>query len=297
MFACYLDESGVPENAGTRYFVLVGLAIDARRWKAIETEINSIKRGFGLEDNEIHTAWMARRYTEQERILNFEQLSPADRRREVEQRRTQHLLKLTATGNRKQLDSAKKNYRKTAAYVHLTRDERLTLVRNLADTIASWHDARLFSEVIDKRIVYAQPNIRQPPFEFAFTELIQRYEYFLRHRGNFLNQELLGFIVQDNNETVARRLTELMIRFHREGTRWTNIDHIFETPFFVNSQLTSMVQMADLCGYSIRRYYENRETDLFDRIYPRFDRTPQGIVGIRHFTSPACNCRVCADRV
>ena len=296
MFVCYLDESGVPENAGTRYFVLVGLAIEAHRWKTIEAEISSRKVSFGLQSDEIHTAWMARRFAEQERIPDFEQLSWADRRREVERRRAQHLLRLAASGTRKQLDSAKKNYRKTACYVHLTRDERLELTRQLADTVANWQDARLFAEAIDKRVAYAQPSLRQPPFEFAFTELIQRYEYFLKNRGNFLGQDLLGFIVQDNNETVAKRLTDMMIRFHNEGTRWTNIDHIFETPLFVDSQLTSMVQMADLCGYAVRRYYENGETDLFDRIYPRFDRTPQGVVGIRHYTRAACNCRVCTDR-
>ncbi len=296
MFVCYLDESGVPENAGTPYFVLVGLAIEAQRWKTIETEISSLKAAYGLQGQEIHTAWMARRFTEQERIPDFDLLPCEGRRREVEQRRMQHLLRLAASGTRKQLDAAKKNYRKTAGYVHLTRDERLELIRQLADTVAGWQDSRLFAEVIDKQVVYAQPNLRLPPFEFAFTELIQRYEYFLRHRGHFLGQELLGFIVQDNNETVARRLTEMMIRFHREGTRWTDIDHIFETPLFVNSELTSMVQMADLCGYAIRRYYENGEADLFERIYQRFDRTPQGVVGIRHFTAPGCSCRVCSDR-
>jgi len=296
MFVCYLDESGVPENAGTRYFVLVGLAIDAHRWKTIEAEISSHKASFGLQTDEIHTAWMARRFTEQERIPDFEDLSWADRRREVERERAQHLLRLAASGTRKQLDSAKKNYRKTATYVHLTRDERLELIRQLADTVAGWQDARLFAEAIDKQVVFSQPNLRQPPFEFAFTELIQRYEYFLKNRGNFLGQDLLGFIVQDNNQTVAKRLTAMMIRFHNEGTRWTNIDHIFETPLFVDSQLTSMVQMADLCGYAVRRYFENDESDLFDRIYSRFDRTPQGVVGIRHYTRTACDCRVCTDR-
>lgn len=117
--------------------------------------------------------------------------------------------------------------------------------------------------------------------------------YFLVNRGKATNQDLQGLLVQDNNETVAKKLTGMMQRFHRQGTRWTSIQQIVETPFFVDSQLTAMVQMADLCGYAIRRYYENNETDLFDRIHSRFDRTPQGIVGIHHFTNPNCACRVC----
>lgn len=61
----------------------------------------------------------------------------------------------------------------------------------------------------------------------------------------------------------------------------------------VDSKLTSMVQMADLCGFAVRRYFENNETDLFDRIFSRFDRTPKGIVGIHHHAHTECQCKVC----
>lgn len=149
--------------------------------------------------------------------------------------------------------------------------------------------------MIDKPFVYKSAGHPYTPFEFAFRELVQRYEYFLRHRGAAIGQSLIGLIVQDNNDTMARRLTGMMRRFHAEGTRWTHIDHIIETPLFVDSHLTSMVQMADLCGYATRRFFENSERDLFDRIYPRFDRTNHGVVGIRHYTAAGCACKVCRD--
>lgn len=295
MYVCYLDESGTPENSGTSHFVLVGLAVSAADWKKLESQVRLRKKKYDLEDSEVHTAWMARRYVEQERIPNFHGLSYAARRRAVEPLRQQHLLRLAANGTRKQLDGAKKNYRKTDAYMHLTREERADLLKDLADVVGSWQDARLFAEAVDKSEAYSHTHSHSP-FEFAFTELVQRFEYFLRNRGNFLGQDLLGFLVQDNNQTVARRLTDMMLRFHQHGTRWTNIDHIVETPLFVDSQLTSMVQMADLCGYAVRRFFENGETDLFDRIYSRFDRLSHGVVGIRHFTRSGCTCRVCSDR-
>ena len=295
MYVCYLDESGVPENSCTSHLVLVGLAIPGSDWKAFEAQIRLRKAHFGLGDAEIHTAWMARRYVEQERVAGFESLSQHDRRAAVAPLRQQHLLRLAAAGTRKQLEAAKKNYRKTEPYIHLTRSERINCLAELGDTVGGWQEARLFAEAIDKREVYGRQHVH-PPFDFAFTELIQRFEYFLRNRGNFLQQKLLGLIVQDNNQTVAKRLTDMMLRFHQQGTRWTNIDHIVETPLFVDSQLTSMVQMADLCGYAIRRYFENDEADLFDRIYSRFDRTARGVVGIRHFAGAGCICRVCADR-
>jgi hypothetical protein len=39
----------------------------------------------------------------------------------------------------------------TQDYVHLTRQERMSLLQALADEIGSWKDARLFAEAIDKK--------------------------------------------------------------------------------------------------------------------------------------------------
>ncbi len=69
---------------------------------------------------------------------------------------------------------------------------------------------------------------------------------------------------------------------------------------FVDSELTSMVQIPDLCAYAIRRYLENNEEELFDLIMQRADRKDEVLVGVRHFTERSCSCKICAkhqDRV
>ena len=87
-----------------------------------------------------------------------------------------------------------------------------------------------------------------------------------------------------------------MKKFHKNGTLWVGVKNIIETPLFVNSELTSMVQMADLCSYAIRRYLENSETDLFDEIYKRADRKDSRVVGIRHYTDrTTCSCKICTS--
>jgi hypothetical protein len=106
---------------------------------------------------------------------------------------------------------------------------------------------------------------------------------------------LFGALIHDNNETVSRKHTALMRKFHTQGTLFTKITKIIETPLFVNSELTSLVQIADLCSYALRRYFENSELDLIERIKPRFDRKDGKIVGIRHFTEPSCNCLICKN--
>lgn len=100
-------------------------------------------------------------------------------------------------------------------------------------------------------------------------------------------------LIHDNNPTVAKRHTQLMKGFHQRGTFWTYINNIIETPLFVDSALTSMIQMADICGYAIRRFLENNESELFDEIFKRADRRGQIVVGVRHFSNPGCSCKIC----
>jgi hypothetical protein len=234
MYLCYIDESGVPEQAGTPHFVLVGLAIPSEKWKSMESQIDSVKQKYLAPDDEVHTAWIARTYAEQVRIPNFANLPAADRRRLAQAERDQHLLRLAATGSKKQLAEAKKNYKKTSAYIHLTHAERVQLLNELADCIGGWSDVRLFGQAIDKPFLATLPPRPLPPFEYAFTEVVQRFEYFLKNRGNATGIDLQGLLVQDNNETVAMRITRMMREFHRHGTRWTQINQIVETPFFLH---------------------------------------------------------------
>ncbi len=87
-----------------------------------------------------------------------------------------------------------------------------------------------------------------------------------------------------------------MIRFHDAGTLWTKVKNIIETPLFVDSKLTAMVQIADLCSYALRRYLENDETNLFNNIYSRADRKDGRVVGVRHFSEKNCSCLICKSR-
>jgi hypothetical protein len=72
------------------------------------------------------------------------------------------------------------------------------------------------------------------------------------------------------------------------------VKNIVETPLFVDSQLTSMVQIADLCAYALRRYLENNEDELFDLVFQRADRKGKVAVGVRHFAQKACPCKICS---
>lgn len=237
---------------------------------------------------------MTRRYLEQERIAGFQGMDRAVRRRAVVHERQAVLMKIAATKPQKALREAQKNYRKTDPYIHLTRDERLEVLRRLADLIGSWTDSRIFFEAAEKQPYRGRAD---PTIEVeSFNQVVSRLQHFLRNRGTNLGRRIFGLLVQDNNETVALKLTTLMRGFHARGTSYTLIPDIVETPLFVDSRLTAMVQMADVCAYAVRRFVENNETDLVDLIYSRVDRHGGFLVGGRHYTGPRpCRCRICVD--
>jgi hypothetical protein len=293
MYLCYIDESGTAEVPGnSTHFVLAGLSMPVWHWRDADREITRILARYDLADEEFHTAWLLRSYLEQSKIPNFVALDRTARRSAVTRQRTAELLRLQKLPSSKAYNQRKKDYRHTSAYIHLTRDERRSLVREVADAVGGWGFARLFAECIDK--VHFDPiRTGRSVEEQAFEQVVTRFHRYLANIQDPNAPRIFGLVVHDNNQSVAKKHTELMRHFHVEGTLWAAIDRIIETPMFVDSKLTRMVQVADLCAYSLRRFVENGETELFDRTFLRADRHGGRAVGIRHYAAFACVCKIC----
>ncbi len=296
MYLCYVDESGtysIPGN--TSHYILAGISIPIWYWRKCEEDIERIKNKYDLKDTEIHTAWLLRKYLEQSKVSNFDQLDYKQRRSQIQGMRTAEILRLQRSKNPGQLRQTTKNFEKTKHYIHLSYEERYSLVKDLAQCISSWGFARLFAECIDK--VHFDPSRTNfTVYEQAFEQLVTRFELFLQNTSNPDKDKLLyGILIHDNNETVAKRLTGVMKQFHYKGTFWTEIRNIIETPLFVDSQLTSMIQIADICSYALRRYLENDEKELFDFVFKRAHRKDGIAVGVRHFTAANCLCVICSS--
>lgn len=293
MHLCYIDESGTPDIPGnTSHFILAGLSIPIEKWKDCDLQIEKIRSEYGIADHEVHVAWLLRPYLEQSKIPNFAILSRAQRRDQVETLRKAELLRLQRPKFKKQYKQIKKNFRETEKYIHLSFDERKQLAKDLAKCVSSWSFASLFAECINK--VHFNPKIagRTVP-EQSFEQIVTRFELFLKNAKVASDCDQFGLLIHDNNDTIARRHTDLMKQYHKSGTLWINVENIIETPLFVDSQLTSMVQVADLCAYALRRYCENKEELLFDEIFKIANRKNNVVVGIRHYTKKPCDCKIC----
>lgn len=288
MHLCYLDESGTPEiGSQTSHFVLLGLAIPATAWLDYDQRIDAIKSKYGLKGVEIHTGYLARRYSEQEKVQAFSEMDWLARKAAVQRARENELIRTATLKKPDHLKELKKNFRKTAEHTHLGHAERAGLLQELADEMGRWQNAELFGCGVDKRSLL-RPALPEEIYERAFHSLRDMFGEFL---ASF--PKSLGLIISDNNQTVAKRITERVRQLHQKPSP-LGARQIIETPLFVDSSLTSMVQMADLCAYATRRYFENEETDLFNRIFTRFDLRLTGQARLYHFTgSQTCHCKVC----
>ena len=255
MHFCYIDESGTCSLPGnTSHYILAGFSITVDKWKACDKDIEVIKKRYNLLDGEVHVAWVLRSYLEQNRIPDFEKLTQNERRAKVIALRNRELLRLQRLTNKKLYKQTKKNYKKTNPYIHLTFDERKQLILDVARALSSWEFARLFAECIDK--IYFDPAKCANAIDGqCFEQVTSRFEQYLQViSSGWRPSPKFGLLIHDNNETVAKKHTALMKRYHKDGTLWTKLKNIIETPLFVDSELTSMIQIADLCGYALRRY-------------------------------------------
>ena len=299
MHICYVDESGTPDqndNENTNHFVLAGIALPVSKWRDADEEISLIKKDYDLTDaSEIHTGWLLRIYHGQRGIPDFEDLDYEQRKKEVRKVRDRKLFGLRSDG--KKARKYKKDFDKIEPYIHLTYQERREFLEKIAVAVAKWDFARLFADCIDKNHFEPGRAGGRSIGEEAFDQVISRFDTCLKSKSLHKSKEY-GIIVHDNSPGIADERMQMMRGFFNEGTRHLdNIEHVIETPLFVDSKLTSMVQIADLCAYALRRYTEKKSDNfLFDKIYNIADRkTDNRLVGIRHFTVSSCNCKLCTD--
>lgn len=295
MYICYLDESGTTQKGDQSVnFVYAGLAIPANTWKEKDVAISALKAKHGLDGAEIHTAWLLRKYVEQAIITDFDKLSRNERVKTVEDLRIGELNKLDLKGDLKKKRERMKLYRETSPYIHLTLEERRVFIKEVCECISSWDDARIFFHAIKKEKYDPTLNNVGGIYEDAFCQVITRFQNFLENISK-KGPTVCGLLVSDNNESIQGKLTKLTRSFHKMGAFWRDIPNIVETPLFVDSKQTSMIQLADVVAYSMRRYFDVGESDSFHILKPRFGRHRGKMESGRHFTpQETCQCQICS---
>jgi len=318
MYLCYLDESGVPEIPGnSTHFVLAGIAIPIERWREADASISEIMARYGLAGEELHTAWLLRKYLEQSKIDRFDEMDWDERRIQVARLRVAEIHRVRKLGIAKRNAQLKKVYRHTDPYIHLTLNERSQLALEIAETISKWEWAVLIASCIDKSFFLTKYRPDQVNTT-AFSRVIVEFASFLEEAEGFgsigyedaqpqIPVREFGLLIHDNNATVALKHTRHLRAIQNSDKAahsglHERMQHIIETPLFVDSGLTRMIQLADLWAYSLRRYVENGETELFSILFSR-GRTmigntqyPIARSSVHHLTDTSCPCLICEKK-
>jgi hypothetical protein len=182
--------------------------------------------------------------------------------------------------------------RRDGPWKSLTADDArgvLKCVLNVA--AASYETSRLFACAIHKKSYPAAD-----PVSLAFEDLCQRFDYFLSRRRQLGDQQR-GLIILDRTtrETSLQRLSR---EFRKSGTRWGSLKNIADTPLFVDSRASRLVQLADHVAYAVFRRYNSGDAQYLDIIATRFDEADGVYHGLSHKHADRlnCTCHGCLSR-
>jgi hypothetical protein len=168
--------------------------------------------------------------------------------------------------------------RRGAPWNKLSSDEARGTLKSVLQVVNnSYNTTCLFACAIDKR---AYPG--QDPVEMAFEDLCRRFDLFLS-RLKSAGDTQRGMIILDKTTL---------------GTQWGSLKNIADTPFFVDSRASRLVQIADHVAYSVFRRYNSGDAQYFDIIAHRFDASENIIHGLahKHAERHACTCPACLSR-
>ena len=150
----------------------------------------------------------------------------------------------------------------------------------------------VFGMVIEKAAVSGED-----PIEYAFEEILARFDNFLKREHNKRGNTHRGLIILDKS-TRETRLQTLARDLRKNGHRWGTLANLADVPMFVDSAATRAVQYADLVSYALWQKFEHGDAAFFDVIAKHFDSEGAVVHGLLHKTMAVseCFCPDCLSR-
>ena len=182
--------------------------------------------------------------------------------------------------------------RRRRPWNRMTRSDARGTIKSVLNVLAdSYESARAFACVVHKA---SYPN--RDPMEIAFEDLLQRFDLCLgRLRGGGDSQRGIVILDKSADET---SLQQLAIKFRIRGTRWGSLNYLADTPLFIDSRASRLIQLADHVAYATFRRYQSSDTQYFDLIAHKFDQEDGVVHGLAHKDpgNPTCMCPACLSR-
>jgi hypothetical protein len=173
----------------------------------------------------------------------------------------------------------------------MSRSEAQGVIKAVLKIVAdSYETARAFAYAINKKSFPMRD-----PMSMAFEDMCNRFDLYLTTlRGEGDRQRGLLILDESAHETT---LQELAREFRTIGTRWGTVQNLADTPLFISSKASRVVQVADHIAYAVFRRFNAGDTNYFDIIAPKFHSVDGVIHGLVHKTvDTTCLCPACLSR-
>ncbi|MEN9221354.1 MAG: DUF3800 domain-containing protein [Thermostichus sp. BF3_bins_97] len=182
--------------------------------------------------------------------------------------------------------------RRISPWDKMSREEAQGVIKAVLQILSRSHDnVRAFACAVHKA---SYPG--KDPVELAFEDLCSRFDLYLaRLRQSGDPQRGLLILDKSTYETTLRKMAR---DFQTLGTQWGVIRNLADTPFFVDSHASRLVQLADHVAYATFRRYNARDTQYFDIFASKFDAEAGVLHGLAHkqTVDSMCMCPACLSR-
>lgn len=182
--------------------------------------------------------------------------------------------------------------RRKAPWKGMDRDEARGVIKAVLQSVSESYDTTAaFACAIHKA---SFPG--RDPMEMAFEDLCSRFDMYLTRRQNAGDRQR-GMIILDKSSQETS-LQHLATNFRVLGTRFGSIRNLVDVPFFVDSKMSRLVQIADHIAYAAFRRYNAADSSYFDIIAHRFDQDNGVVHGLSHLSKEerSCMCPACLSR-
>lgn len=161
----------------------------------------------------------------------------------------------------------KERYEKSPFLATLAPEDRERLVRTFYEQLPQVR-ATIFASVIDKRRLHDHMT-HETMHKKAYEMILERIQHFM---AEYHPKHNALMVMDDTGKALNRAVAMKHAYFQRAGNEHVQFRSVVEYPFFTASELSTGVQLADLCAYNIYRAFKDRNFTYpyFELLLPYF---------------------------
>lgn len=224
----FLDESG-HDHRTSPYEVLAGIAVEDRDvWNLIEALNAAEERHFGIRYSRVKEEIKGKKFLKKKVFKLAQQLPPIALPERSQLARS--CIENGAMAGKKELTALAQS--------------KLAFVEEVFEICGRFRCVA-FASIVEPNSPVSEADVLRKDYSYLF----ERFYYFLEDRG--LSQQ--GIVVFDELEKSQSRILIAQMESYFLGTAFGRLRsrQIIPEPFFVHSDLTSLIQVADLSAYTI----------------------------------------------